>query len=384
MLEKAMKNLNNKTAVLFDRDKILAQMESMRQPNGAFIASPTEDYRYVWIRDTLYSSFAYWYLGQFDKLKQGIQVVFDLFQKHRHKIRLQITSPTDILQGTLHAKYDPNTLEEITEYWGHKQYDALGLFLHIVADSDFKNIQVMRDNNDKEILQDIVNYLRSVEYWQNPDFGMWEECKIRHSSSIGAVVGGLAYVRRRRLAVVAEPLIQFGEAALREILPFESRDHCPKPHHSHDCDAAQLSLIWPYNVVSREEADQILERLFRGHLSESPRKGEKHCLLQNHGLNRFWGDDYYRSTEGKYIGISAEWPMFKFWVSIIYSQRHEYEIAEYWFKEGCKEIIDNKIPEAYQNGKPNNHTPLAWAHAIALIAFQKLPMDLREKICHPE
>jgi len=373
-----MENLRNEQAV-FDKNGVLAQMESLRLANGAFVAAPTEDYKALWLRDTLYASFAYWYLGQYDKLKQGIQIVFDIFRKHRHKIVKRLTSPVDLPEGTLHAKYNPDTLEEITEYWAHKQWDALGLFLHIVADLDFKNVFVVRDEDDREILQDIVNYLRSTEYWQNPDFGMWEECEIRHASSIGSVVGGLSYIKRRRLAVVADPLIQFGEETLRKILPQESPNHCLKPHHSHDCDAAQLSLIWPYNIISREEADNILARLLKEHDSEFPRHGEKHQLSRGHGLNRFWGDDYYRSNEGKHTGVSAEWPMFKFWVSIIYSQRRDYEKAGQWFQKGCKEISGNMIPEAYQNDRPNDHTPLAWAHAIALIAFQKLSAELRQK-----
>jgi GH15 family glucan-1,4-alpha-glucosidase len=365
--------------IVFDKEQVLAQMESLRLPNGAFIAAPTEDYRALWLRDHLYATFAYWYLGEYEKLKQGVRLVFDIFQKYRHKIDLRLTSPIDISSGTIHAKYDAETLGEITEYWGHKQYDALGLFLHIVADLDFKNVIVIRGDEDRKTLQDVVFYLRSIEYWQNPDLGMWEECEIRHSSSIGAVVDGLSYIKRRRLAIVADPLIQVGEETLRKILPQESQDRCLRPHHSHDCDAAQLSLIWPYNIVSREEADIILARLIDGHNSEFPRGGESHKLSQTHGLNRYWGDDYYRSNEGKYIGISAEWPMFYFWISIIYSQRHDYKNAERWFMEGCKEIVDNKIPEAYQNGKPNEHMPLAWAHAIALIAFKKLPASIQQK-----
>lgn len=359
----------------FPKDMIVEKMESLRLENGAFIASPTDDYNAMWIRDTLYTTFSYWYLRDFEKLRRGIHVVFDLFRKHFECIKLRISSPCDVLGGLIHAKYGADSLDEVTPRWGHEQWDALGLFLHMVADLDFKNIQVVRGREDLDVIQAIVNYLRSVEYWWHPDFGMWEECKINHASSIGAVVGGLSYIRRRRLAVVAEPLIGYGENALRKILPNESRDPCGRQHHSHDCDAAQLSLIWPYNVLSREETDIILERIINGHPTEN--NYEHHRLVQTHGLNRYWGDDYYRSAEGKYRGVSAEWPMFKFWLSIIYSQRYEYETAAKWFREGCGEIAKNGIPEAYQNGHPNPHTPLAWAHAIALIAFQKLPQELQ-------
>lgn len=358
-------------------------METMRQPNHLFIASPYENtthtYRSVWIRDTLYANFSYWYLGEYQKLKEGVWTVFDLFKKYEEKLSIRILSPTDIPEGTLHAKFHPTTCEEITtdDGWGHHQLDALGLFLHIIADLDFKNIRTIRDENDTRILEMLTAYLRSVEYWQRPDFGMWEECKIRHASSMGAVISGLTKIRNRRLVKVPESLIIAGEKAFHEILPFESRDYCGIPHHRHDCDASLLSLLWPYNIIPNpQKADEILARVIGEHYAEH---GERHALAQTHGLNRYYGDDYYRSTEGTYRGISAEWPLFKFWISIIYSQKNDYPNAWRWFEDGCWEISHDMIPEAYQNGKPNHHTPLAWAHAIALIAWAKLPDEYKKK-----
>lgn len=362
---------------MFNPEAIRNHMETLRCPNGAFIAAPTSDYGAMWIRDTLYTSFAYWYTRDFEKLKEGIQRVFDVFRLHEEKIRIRIASPVDMAGGFIHAKFNPDTLEEITkdEGWGHHQLDALGLFLHIVADLDFKNIRVARDEKDLEILQLLVYYLRSVEYWEHPDHGMWEECRVRHSSSIGAVVGGLSYIRKQRLALVPDPLIRVGEMALDAILPYESRDTCTRPHHRHDCDSAQLSLIWPYHILNRERAEEILHRVTDGHSN-----GESHRLKQTRGLNRYWGDDYYRSNKGAWTGISAEWPLFSFWTSIIYSQWHEYAEALRWFEHGCAAITNDMIPEAYQNGGPNDHTPLAWAHAMSLIAFSKLPSETKKCI----
>ena len=359
---------------MFNPTAIQREMEILRYPNGAFDAAPTLDYQAMWIRDTLYASFSYWYLEDYDKLRQGIWVVFDIFKKHKRKIKLRIASPTDIPGGLIHAKYKSDTLQEIVtdDGWKHHQLDALGLFLHIVADLDFKHIRIIRDDEDLEILYLLVAYLRSVEYWQKPDYGMWEECKIRHSSSIGAVLAGLSYIRKQRLVPeISDALIRAGEDTIREILPFESRDKCPEPyqqHHRHDCDSAQLSLIWPFNVVVRE--DDIDDLLYR--ISNN--------LKQIHGFNRYWGDDYYRSDQGNLQGISAEWPLFKFWMSIICSQRHEHEKSLEWFKNGCGDIVDNKIPEAYKNGLPNNHTPLTWAHSIALIAYKKLPAEAQKEV----
>lgn len=364
---------------MFNGALILKHMESLRQPNGVFVAAATKDYRSLWIRDHLFMTFSYWYLGRdyFDKLVQGVQAIFNIFHKQRHKLE-RIVQPRDekgrlIVAELIHAKYDPESFHEITKDWGHHQLDTIGLFLHIVADLDFKNITVIRDRGDREILQLLVFYLQNVQYWSDPDNGMWEEHLMRHSSSIGAIVAGLSYIQRRSLAVIPTELITKGRNELQRILPYESRDLCDKSFHSHDCDAAQLFLIWPFNIVERGMADLILSRIIDGHRSET---GELHQLVQNLGVNRYWGDSYRVSANG----VSAQW-QWDFLISIILSQRNEYKKALWWFKKGILRITaEGYITEAFTNGSPNDHTPLGWMHALALIAFSKLTPSLQESV----
>lgn len=360
-----------------NRERLLQTMEMLRLPNGAFSASSTPDYSALWIRDHLYMAFSYYYLKQYEMVTQGIQVIFNIFHKQRHKLE-RVIQPRDErgrlrIPELIHAKYDPITLNEVTREWSHHQLDALGLFLHIVADLDFKHIRVIRDRGDREILQLLIFYLQNVQYWNEPDNGMWEECLIRRSSSIGATVGGLSYIQRRGLAVVPNELVTKGRNELHRILPYESRDNCDKVHHNHDCDAAQLFLIWPFNVIDREMADTLLLRIITGHRSE---RGENHKLVQPLGINRYWGDDYYRSKNGE----SAQW-QWDFLMSIIFSQRHEYEKALSWFVRGADRInTEGYITEAFANGKPNDHTPLGWMHALALIALTKLPPKFQKEV----
>lgn len=366
--------------IVFNPESILRNMESLRRSNGAFIAAPSEDYRTLWIRDHLFMAFSYWYLGRnyYEKLVQSLQIVFNIFHKQRHKLE-RIIHPRDqdgrlIIPELIHAKYNPDNLNEVTREWSHHQLDAIGLFLHIVADLSHKHIRVVRDRGDEEILQLLVFYLQNVHYWSEPDNGIWEEHLMSRSSSIGAVVGGLSYVQRRGLAAVPSELITKGRNELRRILPFESRDVCDEPRHSHDCDAAQLFLLWPFNVVELEMADVILSRIADGHRNE---QGDFHKLVQPLGINRYWGDDYRRSQDG----VSAQW-QWDFLVSIIFAQRHEYEKATAWFKRGAERITpEGYITEAfYSDGRPNDHTPLGWMLALALIAFSKLPPEFQEKV----
>ena len=200
----------------FPKQEILNAMESLRRPNGAFNASTTSAYRAVWLRDHLYTTYAYSYLGDFEKLLEGIWLAFDYLKGtdergrkgQKRKMMRRIASPVDVPGGVIHTKCDADTLEEITadDGWKHHQLCWLGLFLHMVGDLDFKNVRVLRDGEDIDILQLVVFYLRSVEYWIKPDYGMWEECKIRHSSSIGAVMEGLSNIRKRRIVDVPIPL----------------------------------------------------------------------------------------------------------------------------------------------------------------------------------
>lgn len=375
----------------FNKDKILAVMESMRRPNGAFIASPSNGYCALWLRDMLYIAMCYGHLGEYSKALGCVWVIFDVFKRYKNDIKTRVLSPVTVPGGVIHAKYQPDTLDKITADagWKHHQLDAIGLFLHVVADFDFKHLRigstpVIRDKDDLEILFLLIAYLRSVEYWKERDNGIWEECLVLHSSSLGAVIGGLRYVMRQRLVeTLTDSLIRPGEDALAALFPYESRDECPdkrsNPDHSHDCDAAQLTLIWPYNVIAKEtDIDLLLGRIVEGHDTED---GKRHCLLQKYGLQRYWGDMYCRSIEdGPHKGISAPWPMFLFWLSIIYSQRKDPEGAVRWFLKGSAAITpENFIPESYQNGRPNVNTPLAWAHAIALIAWSKLPEEARKE-----
>jgi phosphorylase kinase alpha/beta subunit len=323
------------------------EMEKLLMPNGAFIAAPSNDYRACWLRDQIYCAISYYYLRNYPKLIKCFQVVFDILDKHSWKIDKAIAFPSMDKSDYIHAKYDPITFEEITNDWGHHQLDAIGLLLYFTAFFESQGIRILREK-DKELIQVLVLYLFSHRYWEKPDNGMWEEESELHASSIGAVLAGLIYTSKKDIKPVPRFMIKQGWKALGTILPRESAKH--------EINMDQLSLIWPYNIVSRKMADIILERI-------------KEKLVQEHGLNRYWGDKYYDSD----YWICGQWPLGFFWLAIVEFQRRNIKEAKYWLKRGLEQIIDGKyIPELYKKGQPNEHTPLAWAHSFAIIALTLL------------
>lgn len=323
-------------------------LERLRDKRGVFTAAMSDDYNACWMRDQLYANFAYYYLGNKKKFKRGLRVVFDMLYKSKDKIDHAICHMPTETHDYIHAKFCSETLDEMTNDWGHHQIDAIGLFLFMVGFAHERGIKIVETEEDREIMQLLVAYLTGVRYWEYPDNGMWEEWQELHSSSIGAAVAGLRLVKKQKLAVVANSLIENGEQTLCALLPKETPVR--------DQDLAQLSLIWPYKVVDEKTAKEILDRVTRN-------------LVQTRGLNRYLGDNYYRSHNG----VSAEWTFGFFWLSIIYAEYGDKHDAEYWFNHGIKTMTpEGFLPELYQDGNPNKNTPLAWSHSLALIAQMKL------------
>jgi GH15 family glucan-1,4-alpha-glucosidase len=54
----------------------------------------------------------------------------------------------------------------------------------------------MESDDDRRIVQKLVWYLSTLEYWHDPDSGMWEEDQEVHASSVGACVAGLESIKR--------------------------------------------------------------------------------------------------------------------------------------------------------------------------------------------
>ncbi|MFO8016189.1 MAG: glycoside hydrolase family 15 protein [Candidatus Woesearchaeota archaeon] len=319
-------------------------LNSMRHPNGLFSASKISvrtGYDKSWIRDNVYESMGLEAIDP-DMAARTYHALLDIFLKHEWKIDWAIKNkPTQSYQY-IHARYHPHKLTEFWEEWGNKQNDAVGAFLFKIADLMDKGVRVLRDSNDKRIIEKLVMYLGSIEYWQDTDNGIWEENEEVHASSIGACVAGLK--RISRYVDVPEWLIHEGEMTLNTLLPRES--------DTKHTDMALLSLIWPYNVVSREQRDRILANV-------------ETRLLRNRGVIRYEGDRYY-NRDGE-----AEWTMGLAWLAVIYKHMEDFAKYRFYVQKTIDAMNDNgELPELYfsASNKYNENTPLGWAQALYIIA----------------
>jgi len=316
-------------------------LRTMQYPTGLFAASrmtAKTGYNLAWIRDNVYTAIGLEAAQKYNIAKKTLRALLDILLKHEYKIDWAVKEKPKHHYQYIHARYDPITMEEIYEQWGNKQNDAIGALLFKIGDLEEKGIKIIRNENDLRILQKLVHYLQSIEYWHDKDNGMWEENEEVHASSIGACVAGLKKISK--IVDVHEDLIIKGEEALNKLLPRESE--------TKEADMALLSLIYPYNIVSKKQRDVIL-------------KNVEVNLVKERGVIRYIGDKYhYRNGE-------AQWTKGLPWLAIIHRQMNKPDKYSYYMRKTMQAMNENgELPELYySDGKQyNENCPLAWSQAL--------------------
>jgi phosphorylase kinase alpha/beta subunit len=390
--------------------------------NGLYPAVPSgapsaARYGCVWVRDTVMVANALCETGRAAEAARTARSLLAYF--HRHLARFDRildgrADPADPMQRP-HVRFDGATLDELPERWAHAQNDALGYALFLVARLAREGAYALGPD-DVEVLRRFPAYFEAIAFWQDADSGHWEEARKVESSSIGAVVAGLAEMasllredRDRRAALAhsgtpvtvegIEGLVERGRAALDEHLPDESPP-------ARDADAALLFLVYPLEIVTRAQADAILANVL-GNL-----EGE-------HGIKRYLGDSYWcagyerlfsvEERTGDFSedtgardrllvpGTEAEWCIFDPVVSVVHARRwiagrrpEDLAAAVRHFNRALGQItaddftVDGvprggQCPEAYYvedpaagERVPNPHVPLAWTQANLAVALRTM------------
>ena len=320
----------------------------MQYPTGLFAASRMTvktGYNLAWIRDNIYAAIGLEAAQHYNIVKRTLRALLNILLKHEYKIDWAIKEKPKYHYQYIHARYDPITMEEIWEQWGNKQNDAIGALLFKIGDLEQKGIKIVRNENDLRILQKLVYYLQSIEYWHEKDNGMWEENEEVHASSIGACVAGLRKISK--LVNVPQDLIKKGEQALNKLLPRESE--------TKEVDLALLSLIYPYNILTEEQRSIIL-------------KNVEEKLVKEKGLIRYIGDKYhYRNGE-------AMWTKGLPWIAIIYKQLNKPDKYAFYMRKTIEAMNEKgELPELYfaDTNEPNENCPLAWSQALFVASLKE-------------
>lgn len=337
-------------------DRHLAILNKLRAPSGLFLAAAQEGvstgYDKAWLRDNFYVVRSFEELGDWEAAKLTWHALLDVLIKHEAKIAHVVEERPRFSYQYIHARFHPETFDEFWEEWGNKQNDAVGCILFALGDLERQGIHVLRDDHDRRIVQRLVDYLGAIEYWNDPDNGVWEEYEEVHASSVGACVAGLKAVRDHVGATVPSEYIEKGEEALHKLLPRESVTKFT--------DLALLSLMYPYRVVEPDMERELLKNL-------------EYHLERAKGIVRYKNDRYYNKNADGY-SEEAEWTMGFPWLSIIYRERGNHEKADEYL-ELTRLALDQegKLPELYYSNtnEPNENNPLGWSESLFIIALKK-------------
>jgi len=340
-------------------DKLIEQhlkiLEALEYDSGLFAASKkglNTGYDKAWLRDNFYECLAFRVLGDTATVQKTYRAILDIFKKHEYKIDYAISKKPEHTHQYIHPRYHPETFDEYWEEWGNKQNDSIGCILFELGTLE-KDVPgtIVTSDDDRRIVQKLVWYLSTLEYWHDADSGMWEENQELHASSVGACVAGLKMARYIEGIEVPEDLILKGETVLREMLPRESKTKF--------VDLALLSLIWPYAVVSSEEATAILENV-------------EYHLLRDRGVIRYKGDRYYNANEDGW-SEEAEWTFGLSWLSIIYEKQGNAEKAKTYLEMAKATVTKKGLPELFfsNSTKYNENTPLGWSESLFIVALHE-------------
>lgn len=338
----------------------VGNLKDLQVESGLFLASvqgAATGYDKAWLRDNFYEVLAFERLEDWDTVRKTWRAILQIFLKHHEKIDWAAQQKPYETWQYIHARYNPETFEEYWEEWGNKQNDAVGAVLYKIADLELAGHSVIEGDHEYTMLQTLIDYLNSIEYWHDPDNGVWEENEEVHASSVGAVVAALKKLTQLPQVTVPEGMIERGEEALQKLLPRESAGKFT--------DLAQLSLIYPYNVISDDLANKILENV-------------EYHLARRRGTIRYKNDRYYNRNDDGY-SEEAEWTMGFAWLAIIFAKRAEYPKALFYLSKCLKVITEEgKLPELYfSNSKePNENTPLGWSESMIIIALKDLEEQL--------
>lgn len=331
----------------------LDQVRKLRAPTGLFTASAHDvstGYNKAWLRDIYFMTLGFKYTGEMDVVKDTAKALLKILAKHQEKITWAVNNKPFETWQYIHARYDPETFEEYWEEWGNKQHDAVGEVLYLIADCENGGHIVVETEEEKSLVQMLINYLNAIEYWHDADSGIWEENQEVRASSIGSVVNALRHASKLPYVTIPEGMIKKGEDALRVLLPRETVNRF--------CDLALLSLIFPFEVTTEEETKIILSNV-------------EYFLTRDMGVIRYRNDRYYNNNQDGY-SEEAEWSMGLSWLAIIYGKMGDVDKAtEYLARAGKTIDPQGLIPELWYShtAKPNDNNPLGWAESMYVVAL---------------
>lgn len=333
---------------------LLNTLRNLRVTNGLYYASSGSImYKKCWIRDSFYESLPE-LIENPEMFKQTYQTMLDYYIKMEKKYQKisWLIRDTDLshdkVSRFIHPRCTPE-LEEINEPWGQLQLESPAYLLYGIYLGQTHGIHIIRNDEDKWILNLVIQMFEALEYYNLDGNNVWEERRELMSSATGIIVASLTAAKLIGLSV-DQKLLDKGYETLNRLLPRES--------DTKNVDLTLLMLIYPFNIVSPQVARQIIANV------ESE-------LLRDKGVIRYKGDIYYSED-----GIESPWCFGLSYLALSYKILGDDKKAQYYLNIAKERTVEEGycVPEMYvgKSNKVGVNNPLGWSNAMLILAIQNI------------
>lgn len=338
---------------------ILTLMQLCDRETGGIIASPSTDpdYRYVWPRDAFYVALA------LDRSGHHVQP---------ERFYLWCREAQD-RTGALHQRYYSSP-ELIGPAWG----PAWGEEVDETASVLWGMVEHLRLTKDRGFLSEVWPFIREAAWYLTssvdqmgrvrPTMNLWEEEPSRHVYSTTTVVAGLGAASKvaSELSYTKEArrwnrVSELAKKRLLEEFWDESQGHFVRTAEPRDgqVDISSLAISFPFGIIP--DRDPRMVKTARA-LTES-------FHFRAGGIGRFPSDTNYGGNP---------WILCTCWMAIHHSNAGNIAAARPlldWCANHATGL--GMLPEQVDNadGSVLSAVPLAWSHAMFILASQALARD---------
>ncbi len=333
-------------------------------PNGAVVAANTDttyypreaaNYRFVWPRDAAFVAVAGPLVGL-----EPAKPFFDWLERFPEDFKKE---------GLLYANYSTNgrfgSMSKLFEP------DQMGTVLWAIDE------HLKRKPADQKTLGPLAERIANglTRAWAGKYFlpntaDLWEDTFRQTSSriennftySLAACSYGLERAaerwKKRSWKKTASEMEKQIEEAWNDELNAFSRNHGRITDRN--VDASLLGLSWPFDRYAVDDPKMIatVDRV-------------EELLVDHGGVHRFQYD--YFDSEGTAWEGGGAWPVLNFWMAIYWAKRGNRRRALSYF-QWVLERVDRFFPEQIFNDFRVGIYPLAWSHALFLLAADELDL----------
>lgn len=334
--------------------------------NGAIVAANSDqpyyprtaaNYHYVWPRDAAYICVAADILGL-----PIVEPFFDWLEKRPEDFKKE---------GLLFQKYSPNGRISGRQF----QPDQMGTVLWAIH-HHFQNDlgKAMKyETLIRRLADGITNDWKETHFFHNT-VDLWEEGHRQTSSklennfaySLAACADGL---KLADITVCCEDWTTTRKQMIKRIeMAYDPNKKYFLRNYGkisdYNIDASLLGLVWPFEIIKANDERMI----------NTVQKIEELLIIDSGGVQRYQFD--YYDGEGSGQEGAGAWPLLNFWLSIYYSLKGEKNKASGYYQWVLERIhkYNNFIPEQIFSDDRIGVYPLAWSHAMFIIASKFLEL----------